>query len=188
MSCICGKVIYTNNSKSIVLRSGFGQAWRTIATTRTTGTSTLPTRTATTTTAMTPILWRSALAMKNLAFYEEVYERGFMAQYHHLPLYRTTYALLLELMHITKNFPREFKYSIGEKIQNYITEVLLCIYRANSSKDKSPHIFELLEQVELLNVLLRVSFDLKILPMEKYADIIEKTGSISRQATGWLKV
>jgi len=37
-------------------------------------------------------------------------------------------------------------------------------------------------------VLLRVSFDLKILPMEKYADIIEKTGSISRQATGWLKV
>ena len=110
-----------------------------------------------------------------------------MAQYQHLPLYKITYDLLLELMHITKNYPREFKYSIGEKIQNYITEILLDIYRANSAKDKSLHIRSMLEQVELLNVLLRVSFDLKILPMEKYANLIEKTGSISRQANGWNK-
>ena len=111
-----------------------------------------------------------------------------MAQYQHLPLYKTTYDLLLELMYITKNYPREFKYSIGEKIQNYMTEILLDIYRANGSKDKKMHLQNLLERVELLNVLLRVSFDLKILPLEKYADLIEKTNSISKQTCGWIKV
>ncbi|MBQ8168457.1 four helix bundle protein [bacterium] len=111
-----------------------------------------------------------------------------MAQYQHLSLYKTTYDLLLQLMHITKNYPREFKYSIGEKIQDYITEILLDIYRANGSKEKKPHLQNLLERVELLNVLLRVSFDLKILTVEKYANLIEKTTSISKQTNGWMKV
>ena len=110
-----------------------------------------------------------------------------MAQYQHLSLYKTTYDLLLQLMHTTKNYPREFRYSIGERIQNYITEILLDIYKANSAKDKTPFIRDILEKNTLLDVLLRVSFDLKILSLEKYAKFIEQTGSIAKQSNGWLK-
>jgi len=62
MSCICGKVIYTNNSKSIVPRSGFGQARRIlpIRTTHTTATSTPTIRNGTTTTATTAMGGRFA--------------------------------------------------------------------------------------------------------------------------------
>ena len=64
-----------------------------------------------------------------------------MAQYRHLPIYKTAYDLLVELMNTTKDFPRDFKFSLGEKIQNHVIELLVLIYKANSSKDKKDFIF-----------------------------------------------
>lgn len=110
-----------------------------------------------------------------------------MAQYQHLPLYKTTYDLLVELMHATKNFPKDFKYSLGEKIQNQTTGILIDIYRANGMFDKQECIKKILEDVQFLEVYLRLSHDLKIITVEKYAIFIEKTNSISKQAQGWLQ-
>ncbi|MDR1168241.1 MAG: four helix bundle protein [Heliobacteriaceae bacterium] len=110
-----------------------------------------------------------------------------MARHEHLPIYKTTYDLLIALMHTTKNFPREFKFTLGEKIQNHILELLVDIYRANSAKDKRADIISILEHVQYLNLFMRISFDLKILTTERYAVFIEQTGSISKQAQGWLK-
>jgi len=39
-----------------------------------------------------------------------------MAQYEHLPIYKQTYDLLLRIMTATKNFPREYKYTLGQKL------------------------------------------------------------------------
>ena len=97
-----------------------------------------------------------------------------MAQYHHLPIYKTTYDLLLELMHSTKDFPREFKFSLGEKIQLHIVDLLVDIYRANSAKDKKEFILSIQEHVQFLNLFLRISFDLRILPQARYCAFIEK--------------
>ena len=52
-----------------------------------------------------------------------------MAQYQHLPIYKTAYDLLVELMNTTKDFPRDFKFSLGEKIQNHVIELLVLIYK-----------------------------------------------------------
>ncbi|HIS35766.1 TPA: four helix bundle protein [Candidatus Scatousia excrementigallinarum] len=110
-----------------------------------------------------------------------------MAQYEHLPIYKTTYDLLIELMHVTKDFPREFKYSIGEKIQINIVELLVEIYKANSARDKKIFIEALLEKVQFLNLFLRIAFDLKLIPINRYSSFIEKTSSIAKQANGWLQ-
>lgn len=110
-----------------------------------------------------------------------------MAQYQHLPLYKTTYTLLFELMNVTKNFPKDFKYSLGEKIQNQTIEILINIYRANSTSDKKQYIQQILEGVQFLEVYLRLSHDLKIITIEKYAIFIEETNCISKQAQGWIQ-
>ena len=39
-----------------------------------------------------------------------------MAQYQHLPIYKQTYDILLRTMTATKDFPREYKYTLGQKI------------------------------------------------------------------------
>ncbi|MFR1671948.1 MAG: four helix bundle protein [Candidatus Gastranaerophilaceae bacterium] len=110
-----------------------------------------------------------------------------MAQYQHLPIYKTTYDLLVDLMNTTKDFPRDFKYSLGEKIQNHIIELLVLIYKANSTRCKKDFIQEILSEVQFLDLFLRISYDLKIVPQAKYCVFIEKTNSIAKQAQGWLK-
>ena len=110
-----------------------------------------------------------------------------MAQYQHLPIYKTAYDLLVELMNITKDYPRDFKFSLGEKIQNQVIELLVLIYKANSAKDKKDFIIEIINHVQFLDLYLRISFDIKILPQNKYCMLIEKTYSIAKQAQGWLK-
>lgn len=41
-----------------------------------------------------------------------------MAQYQHLPIYKTTYELLGVVTRVTAGFPKAYKYSLGEKIRN----------------------------------------------------------------------
>ena len=81
-----------------------------------------------------------------------------MAQYQHLPIYKTTYDLLVDLMNTTKDFPRDFKYSLGEKIQNHIIELLVLIYKANSTRCKKDFIQEILSEVQFLDLFLRISY------------------------------
>jgi len=54
-----------------------------------------------------------------------------MAQYKHLPIYKTTYELLEMVTLRTRNFPRDFKYSLGDKIRNE------CIERLNKRGSKN---------------------------------------------------
>ena len=110
-----------------------------------------------------------------------------MAQYTHLQLYRTSYNLLLEVMHVTKNFPREFKYSLGEKIQNAIVELLICIYKANSARDRAGFILQIIEYAQFLGVYFRISFDLKIITEIKYTHFTQELASVSKQAQDWLQ-
>jgi len=40
-----------------------------------------------------------------------------MAIYYELPVFKATYDLLLEILRFTKNFTREFKYTVGESLK-----------------------------------------------------------------------
>lgn len=52
-----------------------------------------------------------------------------MAQYQHLPIYKQTYDILLRTLVATKDFPREYKFTLGKKIKNELTELVVIIYR-----------------------------------------------------------
>ena len=60
-----------------------------------------------------------------------------MAQYQHLPIYKQTYGILLRTMTATKDFPREYKYTLGQKIKDELIELVVVIY---SATDKERHI------------------------------------------------
>ena len=110
-----------------------------------------------------------------------------MARYDHLPIYKVTSALLLRLMQVTKNFPREYKYTLGQKLKEETTDLVILIYRANSSKDKKTHIEGIMERVQLVQLLIRLCHDMRILQRKHYADLADKTDSLARQAQGWYK-
>lgn len=86
-----------------------------------------------------------------------------MAQYQHLPIYKITYDLLLRIMEATKNFPREYKYTLGQKLRDEAIELVILIYRANSHTDKRAFLEMIIERVQLIQLLLRLCHDMRIL-------------------------
>ena len=110
-----------------------------------------------------------------------------MAQYEHLPIYKQTYDLLLRIMTATKNFPREYKYTLGQKLKDEVIELVVLIYRANSVQDRQSHISAILERVQVVQLMIRLAHDMKILPRRHYAALAEITDTLARQAGGWLK-
>ena len=110
-----------------------------------------------------------------------------MAQYQHLPIYKQAYDILLRTLVATKDFPREYKFTLGEKLKNEIVELVVHIYRANSAINKKQHIESILERIQAIHLLLRLSSDMKILTRRNYAALSQMSDGLGKQAQGWLK-
>lgn len=109
-----------------------------------------------------------------------------MAQYKHLPIYKTTYDLLNLVTKKTKTFPRDFKYSLGDKIRNECIDLVVFIYKANSSKDKKPFLECINERLQVIQLLIRLTKDLHLINVNSFSEMVELTDSISRQTSGWI--
>ncbi len=110
-----------------------------------------------------------------------------MAQYQHLPIYKLTYDLLLRVMVATKEFPREYKYTLGQQMKDEVMGLIVFISRANSTPDRVALITTILERVQLIQVMMRLAHDLRVLARGHYVGMVEMTDSLARQAQGWLK-
>lgn len=110
-----------------------------------------------------------------------------MALHHELPIYRQTYELLSMAIDVTRNIPRDFKRLIGEKVREECVEMMVLIFRANVATHKTPHIQELLERLQVVELMLRMSRDKRFISTKQYANAIALTQDIGKQATGWKK-
>lgn len=110
-----------------------------------------------------------------------------MALHTQLPIYRAAYELLDVVTDLIKNMPRDFKRSIGEKISSECIEIMVLVFRANVAADKAPHLTELLERLQVIELLLRLGMDKRLIARAAYAGAVEQTTSIGKQATGWKK-
>ena len=59
-----------------------------------------------------------------------------MALYSDLPVYKSTYDLLVAIFSFTKDFKKEYKYTVGESLKKETIELLTLIYRANVKRVK----------------------------------------------------
>lgn len=111
-----------------------------------------------------------------------------MAQYHHLSIYKKSFDLLVKVTQLTSNFSRDFRYTIGEKLNNGCMEFIVLIYKANTERleGRKNHILRLLEMLQVTNILVRLSCELKNISKEKYTEVISMTEDIERQLNGWL--
>ncbi len=110
-----------------------------------------------------------------------------MARYQHLPIYRLTYELLQRVMIVTKEFPREYKFTLGQKLKDEVIELVVQIYRTNSAEDKLPHLGVLQERLQVIELLIRLCHDMRLIPLKQYSAVAEMTGSLGKQANGWKK-
>ena len=51
-----------------------------------------------------------------------------MALYYDLPVYRDTYQLILKIYECTKDFPKEYKYTLGQDMKRDVLQLVRSIY------------------------------------------------------------
>ena len=57
-----------------------------------------------------------------------------MALYYDLPVFKDVYCLVLKIFEYTKDFPREYKYTLGGDLKRDSINLVRSIYRANNKK------------------------------------------------------
>ena len=59
-----------------------------------------------------------------------------MALTEQLPVYRDVYRLITIVFQVTQNYPRDYKYSLGQDMKRDSLKLVRSIYRANRSVSK----------------------------------------------------
>lgn len=108
-----------------------------------------------------------------------------MALYYDLPVYRDTYKLILKIFECTKDFPKEYKYTLGQDMKRDALQLVRCIYRANKATNKKEQLETFLDEFELLKLEIRLCTDMKVMSFKKQAELSLLMDSIGKQVTGW---
>ena len=108
-----------------------------------------------------------------------------MAIYSNLPVYKASYDLLLSVFNQVQHFKKAYKYSLGEKLQEEMVELIANIYRANCVKEKVDLLAKARENVEVIRLYIRLLKDLKELNITTTVQLNQQLESVSKQLVGW---
>jgi hypothetical protein len=108
-----------------------------------------------------------------------------MALHTELPIHKTAYDLLDIVVDLIKNMRRDFKHSLGGELRDECLAVLVSIFRANVAREKTPHLDQLIEHIQVAVLLLRLARDKRFISTEQFARTMPLTQSIGKQAVAW---
>jgi len=70
--------------------------------------------------------------------------------------------LLLAIFQFTKDFSKEYKYTVGKSLKKETIELLTLIYRANARHTKADILQTAREQIEVIKLLIRFMNDISL--------------------------
>ena len=104
-------------------------------------------------------------------------------------IYMDVRALLDEVLDVTVNFPKLYKYSVGGQMQNLTVDLMQDVASAYMNKDKELRIQYLVNfqtKFETLRTLMRIAGERRwIKGQGRRAHIIELIDAIGKQSTAW---
>jgi len=104
-----------------------------------------------------------------------------MALYGELPVYKATYDLLLAIFRFTKDFGKEYKYTVWESLKKETIELFTLIYRANLKRDKQEVLQEARERIEVIRLFIRLMKDMQQISVKQFVQINEVVENVSKQ-------
>jgi len=111
-----------------------------------------------------------------------------MALYYNLPVYKESYDLLLQIYTAVTKTAREYKFTIGERIKNEVTDLLVAIFEASKNtlpQEKIVFISKAQSSLEKVRLYTRLFKDLNVWGVTIQVAINLKIESISKQLTQW---
>ena len=88
-----------------------------------------------------------------------------------------------------KLFPKAEKYTLGQKIESLILEILENSFRVayGAKAEKTPLLQVMSIKINLLKTLIRLAFQIKALDNKKYIQLQEHLQEIGKMVGGWLR-
>lgn len=97
------------------------------------------------------------------------------------------YRFLAWLVPTIEKFPKNHKFTVGDRIQNIALDVLEALIEATYTKERAQHLRRANLGIEKLRFLLRLAADLRLLDRRRYehaARTLDETGQL---IGGWIK-
>ncbi len=110
-----------------------------------------------------------------------------MALYSDLPVYKASYDLVIAIFQFSKNFKREYKYTLGESLKKETLDLLMLIYRANVRYDKLEVIQKAREQIEMIRLMIRILKEMREISLHQFVAVNIIIEEVSKQLSGWQK-
>ena len=95
--------------------------------------------------------------------------------------------MLLAIFRFTKDFSKDYKYTVGESIKKETIELITLIYRANVKRDKNEVLQEARERIEVIRLFIRLMKDMQQISIKQFVQINESVENVSKQLSGWQK-
>lgn len=104
------------------------------------------------------------------------------------PLFKDIYQFNVLMLNTTKAIPKDYKFSLGERIKNYSMDALEMIHElVNEPGSRLEGIANLLNKIQNIRLLIRLCVDTKCINVEKFAFINAEIERILKQLYAWQK-
>lgn len=97
------------------------------------------------------------------------------------------YDLILWTIPQLDKFPRNHKFTIGDRIESLLLEILELLIEAAYTHKKNIALNEANIKLEKLRFMIRISKDLRLLGIKQYQFAAKQIDEIGKQIGGWLK-
>ena len=95
--------------------------------------------------------------------------------------------LLLYVVPVLAKFPRDHKFTLGDRILARLLDVQECCVLAYYGRDKEGPLTEANLQLEMVRHLVRLAHDLKLVSHHQYEVLADKMEEVGRMVGGWLR-
>ena len=104
-----------------------------------------------------------------------------------LPAVEKAYDLTKEILPRVANFPKDYKFSLGQRIIDHCLDILELLIHAAYVKQKERLLDEANIKLERLRFILRLSKDLGTLSHRGYEHVMKMVTELGKQIGGWRK-
>ena len=106
-----------------------------------------------------------------------------------VPIFKKSYDLYKEFYICLKTFPKQDRYSLGQKSETVLTDILECLLTATGlpKAEKLPYLDKASGKLNILRIYMRLAKDIKAMDNKRYVFFQDSVDEIGRMLGGWKK-
>jgi hypothetical protein len=103
-----------------------------------------------------------------------------------LPIIQKTYDLILWLTPIINRLPRQYKFTLGDRMQSQIYDILEELIYAKFEKNKLNRLEKINVKLDILRFQIKLIYDFKMINGKKYLHISNSINEIGTELGSWI--